>query len=125
MIKVSDIAYVRFAVPDLSAMDAFARDFGFVPAERNERALYSRGTDPSPYIHIAELDANGEAGFRGVAFEAASMMEGDLELARIEVDEDISIPRRALCALMERFDIADDDLEFKARFAAAAALQLG
>lgn len=53
------------------------------------------------------------------------MMEGDLELARIEVDENISVPRRALHALMERYDIADDDLDFKARFAAITALQMG
>lgn len=53
------------------------------------------------------------------------MMEGDLELARIEVDEDISVPRRALRSAMERYDIADDDLDFKSRFAAIAALQLG
>lgn len=53
------------------------------------------------------------------------VMEGDLELARIEVDEDLSVPRRALAALMERYGIADDDLEFKARFASVTALQLG
>ncbi len=53
------------------------------------------------------------------------MMEGDFELARIEVDEDISVPRRALHALMERYAIASDDLDFKARFASVTALQLG
>jgi AcrR family transcriptional regulator len=52
-------------------------------------------------------------------------MEGDLELARIEVDEGISIPRRALDALRERDGMASDVLEFKARFAMVAALQLG
>ena len=53
------------------------------------------------------------------------MMEGDFELARIEVDEGMSVPRRALDALMERYAIAPDDLDFKARFAAITALQLG
>ena len=53
------------------------------------------------------------------------VMEGDMELARIEVDEDISIPRRALKALMQSQDVAEDDLDFRARFAAVAALQLG
>ena len=53
------------------------------------------------------------------------VMAGDLELARIEVDEDISVPRRALAALMERYGIAEGDLDFKARFAAVTALQLG
>ncbi len=54
-----------------------------------------------------------------------SVMEGDLELVGIEVEENISVPRRALAALMERNDIAADDLDFKARFGAMAALQLG
>jgi AcrR family transcriptional regulator len=53
------------------------------------------------------------------------VMDGDMELAGIEVDEDISVPRHALRALQEREGVADDDLAFKARFAASAALQLG
>ena len=53
------------------------------------------------------------------------VMDDDLDLARIEVDEEISVPRRALRAVMERQGIADDDLDFKARFATVAALQLG
>jgi len=53
------------------------------------------------------------------------VMEGDLELARIEVDEGISVPRRAREALAKQLAVADDDLDFKARFAAVAALQLG
>jgi catechol 2,3-dioxygenase-like lactoylglutathione lyase family enzyme len=76
MIKVQDIAYVRFAVPDLDAMQSFAADFGLVLTARENDVLYHRGTDPSPYLHVTEL---GEAGFRGVAFEAASAE--DLEAA--------------------------------------------
>jgi AcrR family transcriptional regulator len=53
------------------------------------------------------------------------VMEGDLELARLEIDEGISVPRRALDALSTRRGVAPDDLDFKARFAALAALQLG
>jgi AcrR family transcriptional regulator len=53
------------------------------------------------------------------------VMDGDMELARIEIDEDISVPRHALHALQLRAGIADDDIAFKARFAAIAALQLG
>ncbi|MCP4037579.1 MAG: TetR family transcriptional regulator, partial [bacterium] len=53
------------------------------------------------------------------------MMEGDIDLARIEVDEGISVPRTALASLMEQYGIASDDLDFKARFAMMAALQLG
>ncbi len=69
MIKVKDIAYARFAAPDLDAMERFVSDFGLVVTAREGDALYARGTDPSPYLHVTE---RGEAGFRGIAFEAAS-----------------------------------------------------
>jgi catechol 2,3-dioxygenase-like lactoylglutathione lyase family enzyme len=76
MIKVRDIAFVRFGAPDLDAMERFAHDFGLVPTERSDDTLYCRGTDPEPYVHVTE---RGEPGFRGVAFEAASA--ADLEAA--------------------------------------------
>ena len=52
-------------------------------------------------------------------------MEGDLDLARVEIEAGISVPRRALQALMQRAGASDGDLDFKAHFAAAAALHLG
>jgi catechol 2,3-dioxygenase-like lactoylglutathione lyase family enzyme len=70
MIKVHDIAYVRFSAPDLAQMEQFLTDFGLVVHARDEQHLYARGTDPSPYLHVTELGP--EPGFRGVAFEAAS-----------------------------------------------------
>ena len=69
MIKVRDIAYVRFAAPDLDAMERFGADFGLSLTARVNDTLYHRGSDPSPYVHVTEL---GEAGFRGLALEAAS-----------------------------------------------------
>jgi AcrR family transcriptional regulator len=86
--------------------------------------------------HLEKIGARSADGVIPPAFALADdpgywravcqvMMEGDLELARIEVDEGLSVPRRALDALMERYDIAPDDLDFKARFAAITALQLG
>ncbi len=69
MIKVKDIAYACFAAPDLDAMERFVTDFGLVVTARRDDVLYARGTDPSPYLHITE---RGDAGFRGIAFEAAS-----------------------------------------------------
>jgi len=69
MIKVQDIAYVRFTAPDFDEMQRFAADFGLVLTANENNTLYHRGSDPSPYIHVTEL---GEVGFRGVAFEAAS-----------------------------------------------------
>ena len=76
MIKVHDIAYVRFGAPDLEKMERFLTDFGLAVSAREEGRLFARGTDPSPYLHVTE---RGEAGFRGVAFEAASAE--DLEAA--------------------------------------------
>jgi catechol 2,3-dioxygenase-like lactoylglutathione lyase family enzyme len=80
MIKVTDIAYVRFGAPDLDAMEKFLHDFGLETTARDDARLFARGSDPSPYLHVTEL---GEPGFRGVAFEAAS--EDDLAaIARAE-----------------------------------------
>ena len=52
-------------------------------------------------------------------------MDGDLDLARLEVDEGVSVPRRALAHLEARAGVAPGDVRFRARFAALAALQLG
>ena len=72
MIKVKDIAYVRFAAPDLARMEQFLSDFGLVVHAREDGRLYARATDPSPYVHVTE---RGDAAFRGVAFEAASVAD--------------------------------------------------
>lgn len=66
MIRVQDIAYVRFAVPDLDAMATFAGDFGLVEAARDAETIYHRGTDTSPYCHVAE---RGDAAFLALGFE--------------------------------------------------------
>ena len=76
MIKVHDIAYVRFTAPDLDEMEKFGLDFGLTVAAREGDTLYMRGTDPSPYCHVTHL---GEPGFAGLAFEARSAE--DLEQA--------------------------------------------
>jgi len=80
LIKVTDIGFVRFRAPDLDAMEAFAVDFGLTRADRSEETLYLRGTDGDPFLHVTH---RGEAGFAGVAFEAASV--DDLQtIARAE-----------------------------------------
>lgn len=76
MIKVTDVAFVRFRAPDLEQAERFLADFGLVRAHREENLLYSRGSDTEPWIHGME---RGEAGFAGVAFDAAS--SEDLEAA--------------------------------------------
>ena len=52
------------------------------------------------------------------------VLEGDLELARLEIDDGVSIPRRALAALQEQRG-SGDDMDFRIRFAAVVAMQLG
>lgn len=74
MIKITDIAYVRFRAPDLDEMEKFLLEFGLVRAERREKTLYMRGTDPLPFGHVTEL---GEPGFAGLGFYAESV--ADLE----------------------------------------------
>lgn len=71
-----------------------------------------------PIFSLAEDDVYWRAVCRVV-------MENDLELARIEVDEDISVPRRAMKVAAEEYDIDVDGIEFKAQFALIAAAQMG
>ncbi|MBI1260103.1 MAG: glyoxalase [Rhizobiales bacterium] len=74
MIKIQDIAYVRFTAPDLDAMESFLIDFGLSRAHRDDTHLYMKGTDGDAFVHVTE---RGEPGFAAVAFEAASL--ADLE----------------------------------------------
>jgi len=68
-IKVADIAYVRFAKPDLDAAARFGADFGLLPAARTADALYLRGHGVAHHCYIAERAA--EAAFLGVGLVAA------------------------------------------------------
>jgi catechol 2,3-dioxygenase-like lactoylglutathione lyase family enzyme len=80
MIKVTDVAYVRFRAPDLDRMEAFLTDFGLVRAARTAGALYMRGTDGHHHLHVTEV---GEPAFLGVGLQAGSA--ADLEaIARTE-----------------------------------------
>ena len=67
MIKVADIAFGRLRSPDLGRAEEFLTDFGMTRAERTRDALYMRGTDPSPFVHVTHL---GEPRFVGLAFRA-------------------------------------------------------
>jgi catechol 2,3-dioxygenase-like lactoylglutathione lyase family enzyme len=70
LIKVIDLAYGRLRAPDLDVAEEFLTNFGMVRAERTSTALYMRGTDPAPHIHVTE---KGEPGFVGLAYHAASL----------------------------------------------------
>src|SRR5262249_6158869 len=62
--KMIDLAYGRLRAPDLDVAEEFLTNFGMVRAERTPTALYMRGTDPAPHIHVTE---KGEAGFVALA----------------------------------------------------------
>ncbi len=90
MIKIEDIAHVRFRAPDLVEMRAFLEDFGLTIAESSEDRLVARGAGPAPAIHITE---RGDPGFAGLAFRAESL--SDLErIAAAEggAVEDLDLP---------------------------------
>ena len=74
LLKIEDVAYVRFRAPDLAEMRAFLEDFGLTVVEETASRLVARAAGPSPVAHVTEL---GEAGFVSVAFRAESM--ADLE----------------------------------------------
>ena len=71
-IKIQDVAFVKFSAPDLDAMEEFLTEFGMVRAERTSNALYMRGLDGDPYLHVTE---KGEPGFVAAAFQAASLKD--------------------------------------------------
>ena len=66
-IKIQDIAYVRFHVPDLDQMETFLSEFGMVRAERSGDALYMRGLDSDVFLHVTH---KGEPRFVAAGFEA-------------------------------------------------------
>ena len=71
VIKVEDIAHVRFAAPDLATMRAFHEDFGMEPFEAGGR-LYGKGSDGRPFLHVTEP---GPARFLGVGFRAETLAD--------------------------------------------------
>lgn len=90
IIRVEDVAYVRFRAPDLAQMRAFLDDFGLVVVEEGERRLVARGAGPSPVAHVTEA---GEPAFLGVGFRAASLDDLDDLAAREGVStEPLDLP---------------------------------
>jgi catechol 2,3-dioxygenase-like lactoylglutathione lyase family enzyme len=73
-IKIQDIAYVRFAAPDLAAMRAFLGEFGLIEVPSSDGVLYARGTGSQPFVHATSL---GEPAFLALGLRAESV--ADLE----------------------------------------------
>ncbi len=72
VIKVEDVAFVRFQVPDLKRMEQYLTDFGMAlsSTQPNPDKLYMRGRGTGPFVHAAEL---GEPAFKAFGFRASSV----------------------------------------------------
>ena len=68
-LKVSDLAYIRLQSPDLDKAEEFLADFGLLRAERSRDALYMRGSDGAPFLHVTH---RGEPRFLGTGWYAPS-----------------------------------------------------
>lgn len=89
VIKVEDIAHVRFAAPNLAAMRAFLDDFGMETFEAGGR-LYGKGGDGRPFVHVTEA---GPARFLGVGFRAETLADLEtLAASQGVVVEDLAEP---------------------------------
>lgn len=60
MVKVKDIAYVIYAVPDLDIMERFLLDFGLRTTLRTEDSLYMNTANGLPYQYVARLAEKGD-----------------------------------------------------------------
>ena len=80
IIKVEDIAHVRFAVPDLDAMRRFLTDFGLETEIAPGGQIFAFGAGPAPYVLAAEV---GAPQFLALGLRAASLDDLDL-LAQAE-----------------------------------------
>jgi catechol 2,3-dioxygenase-like lactoylglutathione lyase family enzyme len=83
---VSDIAFVRYAVPDLDRMQQFLLDFGLHTVRKDATALYSRACGDAPFCHVAQkAERPATLGFGLYAQSAADLAEIAREFgARVE-----------------------------------------
>lgn len=102
ILKIEDVAHVRFRAPDLARMRAFLEDFGLLIVEQTDTRLVARGSGPAPLAHVTEL---GDAGFAGVAFRAESV--ADLE--RLAAAEGVSVTNSDLPGGGRVVTLADPD----------------
>ena len=54
IIKIEDIAFVRFAAPDLTEMRLYLTQFGLSCFDGPDGRLYAKGRDGSPFAHVTE-----------------------------------------------------------------------
>jgi catechol 2,3-dioxygenase-like lactoylglutathione lyase family enzyme len=74
VIKAVDVAYVRFAVPDMAKQRAFLSDFGMTEVGEVDGTLYLRGAGEAPFCYAL---SQGEPAFLGLGVWAKD--RADLE----------------------------------------------
>ena len=74
IIRIEDIAFVRFTAPDLAEMERFLVSFGLQPFWGSDGGLYARGLGEAAFLHATH---EGPAGFVALGLRAASL--DDLE----------------------------------------------
>lgn len=67
MLKVRDVQYATYRVPDLDLAERFLTDFGMVRASRTPQVLEMRGAGSYPVIYRAELA--DKPGFAHIVFD--------------------------------------------------------
>ena len=71
VIRIEDIAHVRYAAPELAVMRSFLDDFGMATFEQDGR-LYGKGSDGRPFVHVTEP---GEARFIALGLRAENLTD--------------------------------------------------
>lgn len=83
VIRIEDIAYVRFGAPDLDEMQCFLNEFGLATRREGDR-LYGVARDGWPFAHVTEA---GEPCFRALGLRAESVDD----LARLAAAEGVPL----------------------------------
>ena len=79
--KASDVAYVRFSVPDLKMYKRWLIDFGFKIIFESKDSIYSRGLSGDGFCHVVH---KGPAKFLGFAMQMGQ--ESDLSALHKKID---------------------------------------
>ena len=79
--KASDVAYVRFSVPDLKMYKRWLIDFGFKIIFESKNSIYSRGLGGDGFCHVVH---KGPAKFLGFAMQMGQ--ESDLSALYKNID---------------------------------------
>jgi catechol 2,3-dioxygenase-like lactoylglutathione lyase family enzyme len=67
LIKIKDVAHVRFRAPDLGEMQKFLEEFGLSVVHVDATHLFMRANGDAPFVHATEI---GDAGFVALGLQA-------------------------------------------------------